>query len=34
VRDVLTRARLESLYGAPVEMLTDGASGGIAFLPG
>ena len=33
VRDVLTRARLESLYGAPVEMLTD-ATGATAFLPG
>ncbi len=33
VRDVLTRARLESLYGAPVETLTD-ASGATAFLPG
>ena len=34
VRDVLTRTRLESLYGAPVEMLTDGATGSTAFLPG
>jgi len=34
VRDVLTLARLEDLYGAPVEMLTDGASGATAFLPG
>ena len=34
VRDVLTRARLESLYGAPVEMLTDGATGATAYLPG
>jgi iron complex transport system ATP-binding protein len=34
VRDVLTRARLESLYGAPVEMLTDAATGATAFLPG
>jgi hypothetical protein len=34
VRDVLTRARLENLYGAPVEMLTDGATGTTAFLPG
>jgi iron complex transport system ATP-binding protein len=33
VRDVLTRARLENLYGAPVEMLTD-AAGATAFLPG
>jgi iron complex transport system ATP-binding protein len=34
VRDVLTRARLENLYGAPVEMLTDGSTGATAFLPG
>jgi iron complex transport system ATP-binding protein len=34
VRDVLTRAQLESLYGAPVETLTDGATGATAFLPG
>ena len=34
VRDVLTRARLEGLYGAPVEMLTDSATGATAFLPG
>jgi iron complex transport system ATP-binding protein len=34
VRDVLTRAQLENLYGAPVEMLTDGATGTTAFLPG
>ncbi|HEY6259445.1 MAG TPA: ABC transporter ATP-binding protein [Xanthobacteraceae bacterium] len=34
VRDVLTRARLESLYGTPIEALTDGATGTIAFLPG
>ena len=34
VRDVLTRARLQSLYGAPIEMLTDEATGTIAFLPG
>ena len=33
VRDVLTRPRLENLYGAPVEMLTD-AAGATAFLPG
>ena len=33
VRDVLTRARLESLYDAPVEMLID-ATGATAFLPG
>jgi iron complex transport system ATP-binding protein len=34
VRDVLTRARLEDLYGAPVEMLTDATTGTTAFLPG
>jgi iron complex transport system ATP-binding protein len=34
VREVLTRAQLETLYGAPVEMLTDAASGTSAFLPG
>jgi iron complex transport system ATP-binding protein len=34
VREVLTRAQLESLYGAPVETLTDAASGATAFLPG
>jgi iron complex transport system ATP-binding protein len=34
VRDVLTRPQLEALYGAPVETLTDPASGQIAFLPG
>jgi iron complex transport system ATP-binding protein len=34
VRDVLTRAQLESLYGAPVETLTDDATGATAFLPG
>ena len=34
VRDVLTRAQLESLYGAPVETLTDAATGATAFLPG
>ena len=34
VRTVLTRAQLENLYGAPVEMLTDGATGTTAFLPG
>jgi iron complex transport system ATP-binding protein len=31
---VLTRAQLEELYGAPVETLTDPASGASAFLPG
>jgi iron complex transport system ATP-binding protein len=34
VREVLTRARLQSLYGTPIEMLTDEATGTIAFLPG
>jgi iron complex transport system ATP-binding protein len=34
VREVLTRARLQDLYGAPVEMLTDTANGTTAFLPG
>jgi ABC-type cobalamin/Fe3+-siderophores transport system ATPase subunit len=34
VREVLTRARLEDLYGTPVETLTDEATGTIAFLPG
>jgi iron complex transport system ATP-binding protein len=34
VADVLTRARLEELYGAPIETLTDPASGITAFLPG
>jgi iron complex transport system ATP-binding protein len=34
VRDVLTRAQLGNLYGAPVEMLTDAATGTTAFLPG
>jgi iron complex transport system ATP-binding protein len=33
VRDVLTRARLEDLYGAPVEQLSD-PTGASAFLPG
>jgi iron complex transport system ATP-binding protein len=31
---VLTRERLEDLYGAPVEKLTDVATGQAAFLPG
>jgi iron complex transport system ATP-binding protein len=31
--DVLTRATLEQLYGAPVEQLDDPATGGSAFLP-
>jgi iron complex transport system ATP-binding protein len=34
VRDVLTRARLQDLYRAPIEMLTDEATGTRAFLPG
>jgi iron complex transport system ATP-binding protein len=34
VREVLTRAQLENLYGAPVEMLTDATAGTTAFLPG
>jgi iron complex transport system ATP-binding protein len=34
VRDVLTRAALEDLYGTPVEMLTDATAGTSAFLPG
>ena len=31
---VLTRERLEDLYRAPVETLTDAATGHTAFLPG
>jgi iron complex transport system ATP-binding protein len=34
VRAVLTRTQLETLYGAPVDVLTDTSSGGTAFLPG
>ncbi|MGH6767423.1 MAG: ABC transporter ATP-binding protein [Xanthobacteraceae bacterium] len=34
VREVLTRDQLEALYDAPVETLTDPASGQRAFLPG
>jgi iron complex transport system ATP-binding protein len=34
VRDVLTRAQLEALYGAPVEMLRDRETGATAFVPG
>ena len=34
VAEVLTRAQLEALYGAPVETLTDTATGATAFLPG
>jgi len=33
VRDVLTRGRLEELYGTPVEALTDDATGTTAFMP-
>jgi len=33
VRTVLTRAQLETLYGAPVERLVDMATGAAAFLP-
>jgi iron complex transport system ATP-binding protein len=33
VSNVLTRAALEQLYGAPVEQLDDPATGGSAFLP-
>jgi hypothetical protein len=34
VAEVLTRARLEDLYRAPIETLTDSTSGSSAFLPG
>jgi iron complex transport system ATP-binding protein len=34
VADVLNREKLEALYGAPVEMLTDATAGRSAFLPG
>jgi iron complex transport system ATP-binding protein len=34
VADVLTRERLENLYRAPIETVTDPTSGGTAFLPG
>jgi iron complex transport system ATP-binding protein len=34
VADVLNRAQLEALYGAPVEIVTDTATGAGAFLPG
>jgi len=34
VDHVLTRAQLEALYRAPVETLTDAATGKAAFLPG
>ena len=34
VASVLTRAQLEALYQAPVETITDTATGATAFLPG
>jgi iron complex transport system ATP-binding protein len=34
VKDVLSRERLEALYRAPVQQLTDAATGQAAFLPG
>jgi iron complex transport system ATP-binding protein len=34
VADILTRDRLQGLYRAPVETVTDKDSGEIAFLPG
>lgn len=34
VREVLDRAHLETLYGAPVERLVDPETGTVAFLPG
>jgi iron complex transport system ATP-binding protein len=34
VREVLTRSRLEDLYGTRVEALTDDATGTTAFMPG
>jgi iron complex transport system ATP-binding protein len=34
VHAVLTQQNLEALYGAPVQVLTDAASGGTAFQPG
>jgi iron complex transport system ATP-binding protein len=34
VGDILNRAQLEALYGAPVEIVTDTATGTGAFLPG
>jgi len=34
VGEVLERAQLEALYGAPVERLTDPQTGAAAFLPG
>lgn len=34
VATILDRTHLEALYGAPVERLTDPATGAVAFLPG
>jgi iron complex transport system ATP-binding protein len=34
VREVLTQAQLEALYGAPIETLTDRETGATAFVPG
>jgi iron complex transport system ATP-binding protein len=34
VTEVLTRERLEALYHAPIEQLSDATTGGTAFLPG
>ena len=34
VSTVLTQQNLEALYGAPVQVLRNGVSGGTAFLPG
>jgi iron complex transport system ATP-binding protein len=34
VEEVLERSQLEALYQAPVEKLTDSATGASAFLPG
>jgi iron complex transport system ATP-binding protein len=31
-KEILTQARLEALYGAPVRVITD--AGGTAFVPG
>jgi iron complex transport system ATP-binding protein len=31
---ILDRAQLETLYGAPVELITDRSDGRTAFLPG
>jgi iron complex transport system ATP-binding protein len=34
VRTVLDRAQLETLYGSPVEMISNQKTGHVAFLPG